>query len=291
MQLTQLTYRPRGCSLRDGSLELMAREDFRLLVSPPHADLPGTSSPRLAPLPCPILRQEHRKGTSDGEGGIFEPLRRQARKGMGRDCSHLPGVARRQTVRDPVQDGKGSAALLPKPRPFRLSPAPPALPSSGPGSAPPRSPQFSALRRELPPAVHLLTLARWGPGTLLLRLEHQFAVGEDPGGNLSSPVTLDLRDLFSTVSITALRETTLAANQLRKDAARLQWDTDAGGRLPGAGGARRSEAVQMPRRGAHGPRAASGCGRLDGFLTRLGNRAGGSGVGWTWKAWGSIAAG
>ena len=28
---------------------------------------------------------------------------------------------------------------------------------------------------------------------LLLRLEHQFAVGEDKGGNLGSPVTLDLR--------------------------------------------------------------------------------------------------
>ncbi|XP_049563066.1 lysosomal alpha-mannosidase isoform X1 [Orcinus orca] len=52
--------------------------------------------------------------------------------------------------------------------------------------------QFSGLRRELPPSVHLLTLARWGPETLLLRLEHQFAVGEDSGSNLSSPVTLDL---------------------------------------------------------------------------------------------------
>nr|XP_058918757.1 lysosomal alpha-mannosidase isoform X1 [Kogia breviceps] len=52
--------------------------------------------------------------------------------------------------------------------------------------------QFSGLRRELPPSVHLLTLARWGPETLLLRLEHQFAVGEDSGLNLSSPVTLDL---------------------------------------------------------------------------------------------------
>ena len=61
------------------------------------------------------------------------------------------------------------------------------------GSAPPHSfPQFSGLRRELPPSVRLLTLARWGPETLLLRLEHQFAVGEDSGRNLSSPVTLDL---------------------------------------------------------------------------------------------------
>lgn len=72
--------------------------------------------------------------------------------------------------------------LLTSARPFRF------------GSAHPRPfPQFSGLRRELPPNVHLLTLARWGRETLLLRLEHQFAVQEDMVGNLSSPVTLDLR--------------------------------------------------------------------------------------------------
>ncbi|XP_044607793.2 lysosomal alpha-mannosidase isoform X2 [Equus asinus] len=90
--------------------------------------------------------------------------------------------------------------------------------------------QFSGLRRELPPVVHLLTLARWGPTTLLLRFEHQFAVGEDPGGNLSSPVTLDLRDLFSAFTITHLQETTLAANQLSARASRLQWTPNTGPR-------------------------------------------------------------
>ncbi|KAF3829408.1 hypothetical protein GH733_003672 [Mirounga leonina] len=89
-----------------------------------------------------------------------------------------------------------------------------------PGVAPRK--QFSGLRRELPPSVHLLTLARWDRTTLLLRLEHQFAVGEG-SGNLSSPVTLDLRDLFSAFTITYLQETTLAANQLRASASRLKW--------------------------------------------------------------------
>ncbi|XP_057565725.1 lysosomal alpha-mannosidase [Hippopotamus amphibius kiboko] len=88
--------------------------------------------------------------------------------------------------------------------------------------------QFSGLRRELPPSVHLLTLARWGPETLLLRLEHQFAVGEDSGRNLSSPVTLDLTELFSAFTITELRETTLAANQFRAHASRLQWTPNTG---------------------------------------------------------------
>ncbi|XP_011850339.1 PREDICTED: lysosomal alpha-mannosidase [Mandrillus leucophaeus] len=89
-------------------------------------------------------------------------------------------------------------------------------------------PQFSGLRRELPPSVHLLTLASWGPEMVLLRLEHQFAVGEDSGRNLSAPVTLNLRDLFSTFTITRLQETTLVANQLREAASRLKWATNTG---------------------------------------------------------------
>lgn len=105
--------------------------------------------------------------------------------------------------------------------------APQLILSAGPGaiysSSKAKSMQFSGLRRELPPSVHLLTLARGNPNTLLLRLEHQFAVGEDSGRNLSSPVTLDLRDLFTTFSITKLQETTLAANQLLAKASRLHW--------------------------------------------------------------------
>ncbi|XP_042638582.1 lysosomal alpha-mannosidase-like [Orycteropus afer afer] len=87
---------------------------------------------------------------------------------------------------------------------------------------------FSGLRRELPPAVRLLTLALWGRRTLLLRLEHQFAVGEAVDGNLSSPVTLNLRNLFSTFTITRLKETTLAANQPQDGASRLQWTSNMG---------------------------------------------------------------
>lgn len=88
--------------------------------------------------------------------------------------------------------------------------------------------QFSALRRELPPQVHLLTLARWGPKMLLLRLEHQFAVKEDSNRNLSSPVTLNLQNLFKTFTINYLQETTLAANQPLSRVSRLKWMTDTG---------------------------------------------------------------
>ncbi|XP_042526495.1 lysosomal alpha-mannosidase isoform X3 [Dipodomys spectabilis] len=88
--------------------------------------------------------------------------------------------------------------------------------------------QYSGLHRELPPSVHLLTLARWGPETVLLRLEHQFAKGEDSCRNLSAPVTLDLQNLFSAFTIIRLQETTLAANQPRASASRLKWTPDTG---------------------------------------------------------------
>ncbi|XP_041505823.1 lysosomal alpha-mannosidase isoform X1 [Microtus oregoni] len=90
--------------------------------------------------------------------------------------------------------------------------------------------QFSGLLRDLPPQVHLLTLARWGPKTLLLRLEHQFAATEDSGRNVSSPVTLNLQNLFRVFTITHLQETTLAANQplSKSKASRLKWITNTG---------------------------------------------------------------
>nr|BAE42288.1 unnamed protein product [Mus musculus] len=88
--------------------------------------------------------------------------------------------------------------------------------------------QFSGLRQELPPQVHLLTLARWGPKMLLLRLEHQFALKEDSDRNLSSPVTLNVQNLFQTFTINYLQETTLAANQPLSRASRLKWMTNTG---------------------------------------------------------------
>ncbi|XP_076428082.1 lysosomal alpha-mannosidase-like isoform X2 [Peromyscus maniculatus bairdii] len=88
--------------------------------------------------------------------------------------------------------------------------------------------QFSGLRQDLPPQVHLLTLARWGPKMVLLRLEHQFTVTEDSRGNLSSPVTLNLQNLFQVFTITDLQETTLAANQPLSRASRLKWITNTG---------------------------------------------------------------
>ena len=40
--------------------------------------------------------------------------------------------------------------------------------------------QFTALTRELPPNIHLLTLQSLDDGNFLLRLEHQFELDEAP---------------------------------------------------------------------------------------------------------------
>ena len=71
--------------------------------------------------------------------------------------------------------------------------------------------KYSGLKRELPANVHLLTLEQWNSGRYLLRLEHFYQLNEDPV--LSKPVTVDLKDLFTSFTITGIQELTLGANQ------------------------------------------------------------------------------
>ena len=59
--------------------------------------------------------------------------------------------------------------------------------------------QFTALTRELPDNVHLLTLQSLGDGSYLLRLEHQFEIDEVP---FNEPVTLSLAVSISTHAAT-----------------------------------------------------------------------------------------
>ncbi|KAK0161282.1 hypothetical protein PV327_009769 [Microctonus hyperodae] len=79
----------------------------------------------------------------------------------------------------------------------------------------------SSLRKKLPPNVHILTYEPWKDGKVLLRLEHLFEVGQ--AGALSSPVEVDITDLFNDFKIVSLRETTLGANQWIESMARLEW--------------------------------------------------------------------
>ncbi|XP_048377727.1 lysosomal alpha-mannosidase isoform X2 [Stegostoma tigrinum] len=83
--------------------------------------------------------------------------------------------------------------------------------------------EFSALKKELPPNLHLLTLAQWDSQSFLIRLEHQFEMGES--SVYSKPVTVDLANLFSAFKITSVEEMSLGFNQRKQDVSRLRWKT------------------------------------------------------------------
>ena len=69
----------------------------------------------------------------------------------------------------------------------------------------------SALRAALPPNVQIITLHAHGKSSMLLRLAHQFGIGED--AVLSKPVRLDLRNIFVGFDIVDAHEVSLTANQ------------------------------------------------------------------------------
>lgn len=84
---------------------------------------------------------------------------------------------------------------------------------------------YQALTRPLPINVHLLTLEQF-EHVVLLRLEHQFAIGEDD--ELSKPVVVQLKGLFKYFRIVSLTELNLAANQVirqrpRKSENEVDW--------------------------------------------------------------------
>jgi len=72
---------------------------------------------------------------------------------------------------------------------------------------------ISYLSKPLPPNVQIVTLRTLQPGKVLLRLGHQFGLGED--GALSQPLSIDLATLFAldALPIAAAIEMTLTANQ------------------------------------------------------------------------------
>ena len=74
--------------------------------------------------------------------------------------------------------------------------------------------RYQALNRSLPANVHLLTFENFGK-SVLLRLEHQFAVGEDD--ELSKAVTVQLKGLFKDFTILAVTELNLSANLVKEN--------------------------------------------------------------------------
>jgi hypothetical protein len=77
---------------------------------------------------------------------------------------------------------------------------------------------FSALTKSLPTNVEVMTLEALPTEDVLLRLSHQFGLGEDKV--LSNPVTIDLSTLFDPSmvgNITSAREVSLTNNQDKAD--------------------------------------------------------------------------
>ncbi|XP_077995437.1 lysosomal alpha-mannosidase-like isoform X2 [Glandiceps talaboti] len=86
--------------------------------------------------------------------------------------------------------------------------------------------KYSSLTSDLPINAHLLTLEQWNDNKILLRLEHIFEDKEDQ--NLSSPVTVSLKNLLKSFDIVNIEETTLDGNLPIKDAKRLHWNIETG---------------------------------------------------------------
>ncbi|XP_074990260.1 lysosomal alpha-mannosidase isoform X3 [Calonectris borealis] len=182
-QLTVLTDRSQGgSSIFDGSLELMV----------------------------------HRRLLYDDNRGVGEPLVE-----LGANKQGLVVRGRHLVLLDTVESAANRHRLLAQ----ELFMAPYAVlaPGGGPSyrRGQPRVRQFSGLRRELPPNVHLLTLTPWDAGALLLRLEHQFERGESANG--SQPVTVDLLNLFSAFTIVSVQEMSLGADLPLDATSRLVW--------------------------------------------------------------------
>ena len=86
--------------------------------------------------------------------------------------------------------------------------------------------QMESANITLPQNVHLLTLMQLDlhPKRLLMRLENQFASGED--SMMSKNVTVDIKSAFSSLfNVTSAKAMVLSADRYAHDAARLQWES------------------------------------------------------------------
>jgi len=83
---------------------------------------------------------------------------------------------------------------------------------------------YSALSRELPKNVHLLTLEQYKKNQILIRLEHFYESVDN--NDLSKPTEVDLENLLKPFKILSLTETTLTANQMLSETHRMKWNSN-----------------------------------------------------------------
>ncbi|XP_053860760.1 lysosomal alpha-mannosidase isoform X2 [Vidua macroura] len=156
----------------------------------------------------------HRRLLNDDNRGLGEPLDEPGADGRGLV------VRGRHLV---LLDTAAAAADQHRPRAQEMVTSPSVVLAPGPG---PHLRQFSALRRALPPGLHLLTVEPRGPGAVLLRLEHLFERGESHNG--SRPLSVDLTTLFSAFTITSVQEMALGGDIPLHSVSRLLWNTATG---------------------------------------------------------------
>ena len=81
--------------------------------------------------------------------------------------------------------------------------------------------QFTALTKELPKNIHILTLEQWKDSHYLLCLEHFYQRNESQ--TLSKPVEVELKNLFKDFEVLEAVETSLTATPDKASVERVQF--------------------------------------------------------------------
>ena len=174
----------------------------------------------------------HRRLTHDDGRGVGEPLDETQRV-----LPYVPGsiggkhVGPGLVIRGQhkvVVEAPAKAASVWRPLVDRIF-AVPTLTFWPPGAAAapaPGAPRSAINLGALPVSVELITLQQFGPGQILVRLAHQFGIGEDAA--LSQPVSVDLMQVFTAFRVKDISEVSLTANQKKADILKrrklaMQW--------------------------------------------------------------------
>jgi lysosomal alpha-mannosidase len=162
----------------------------------------------------------HRRVLKDDGRGVGEPLDETQYVGSyatDRAGQHFgPGLIVRGLHLVSLEPPETAASVW-RPLADRIFASPRLLFSAVPSTAVVTS-LFSALTKSLPANVEVMTLEALPTEDVLLRLSHQFGLGEDKV--LSNPVTIDLSTLFDPSmvgNITSAREVSLTNNQDKAD--------------------------------------------------------------------------